>query len=64
MHLEQIVTPGNLKTDTYVMFDSDEYLDSPQVTIAERVELRRQKKSDDEQPDTTDMPDLESEESA
>ena len=44
MHLEQIVTPGNLKTDTCVMFDSDEYLDSPQVTIAERVELRRQKK--------------------
>ena len=31
--------------------------------MAERTKKKRQKKSDDEQPDTTDMPDFESEES-
>ena len=32
-------------------------------SIPEKTKLKRQKKSDDKQPDATDMPDLESEES-
>ena len=33
-------------------------------SVTERTKLKRTKKSDHKQPDTTDMPDLESEESA
>ena len=45
-------------------YESEKSKPKFEESVAERTKMRRQKKSDDEQPGTTDIPDLESEESA
>ena len=51
----------NLEPD--VLSDYLEYEPEFEESVVERTKMRRQKIPDDEQPDTTDMPDLESEKS-
>ena len=63
--MKKYIVPGNKKLKLFDTFDEDlEPKSSFEERIAEITKLRRQKKSDDGQPDTTDMPDLENEESA
>ena len=55
----------NLFEDRYIKLLLElEFNPKFEQSIAERTKMKRQKKSHDEQPGTTDMPDLESEKSA
>ena len=60
--MEKAIYSGDVEEGVY--YGSEESKPEFEKSVAERTKMRRHKEPDNEQPDTTNTPDLESEESA